>query len=139
MKWAYDNRFVNLLPADPEARNFTRHVRGACYSFVEPTPVTKPSVMAVSNDMAKRLDLSEADCLSDAFAQVMGGNQQWDGMQSYATRYGGHQFGGWAGQLGDGRAISLGEVINNAGQRWPLSPRLPKDEDQCVSISRTAS
>ena len=42
------------------------------------------------------------------------------GMQAYATNYGGHQFGNWAGQLGDGRAISLGEVINKAGQRWEL-------------------
>jgi uncharacterized protein YdiU (UPF0061 family) len=41
-------------------------------------------------------------------------------MQPYAACYGGHQFGTWAGQLGDGRAISLGEVVNAAGQRWEL-------------------
>ena len=42
------------------------------------------------------------------------------GMEPYAACYGGHQFGTWAGQLGDGRAISLGEVVNAAGQRWEL-------------------
>ncbi len=41
-------------------------------------------------------------------------------MAPYAACYGGHQFGAWAGQLGDGRAISLGEVVNAAGQRWEL-------------------
>lgn len=120
MDLAFDNRFVSELPADPETRNFTRRVQDACYSFVSPTAVTKPSVVAVSQDMAKQLGLSPADCLSDAFAQVMGGNALWDGMQTYATRYGGHQFGGWAGQLGDGRAISLGEVVNKHGARWEL-------------------
>ena len=40
-----------------------------------------------------------------------------DGMQPYAANYGGHQFGHWAGQLGDGRAITLGEYVNAAGER----------------------
>lgn len=40
--------------------------------------------------------------------------------QPYAQCYGGHQFGSWAGQLGDGRAITLGEVVNSKGQRWEL-------------------
>ncbi|MEO6518844.1 MAG: protein adenylyltransferase SelO, partial [Pseudoxanthomonas sp.] len=54
------------------------------------------------------------------FAQVFGGNALLPGMQPFAANYGGHQFGHWAGQLGDGRAISLGEAINRAGQRWEL-------------------
>jgi uncharacterized protein YdiU (UPF0061 family) len=41
-------------------------------------------------------------------------------MDPYATCYGGHQFGHWAGQLGDGRAINLGEIINHSGERWAL-------------------
>jgi uncharacterized protein YdiU (UPF0061 family) len=41
-------------------------------------------------------------------------------MQPYASNYGGHQFGHWAGQLGDGRAITLGETVNAAGERWEL-------------------
>src|SRR3712207_7582272 len=41
-------------------------------------------------------------------------------MQPYAACYGGHQFGHWAGQLGDGRAITLGEVVNARGERWEL-------------------
>jgi uncharacterized protein YdiU (UPF0061 family) len=41
-------------------------------------------------------------------------------MEPFAMCYGGHQFGHWAGQLGDGRAINLGEVVNAQGERWML-------------------
>ncbi|HTU61329.1 MAG TPA: YdiU family protein, partial [Polyangiales bacterium] len=53
------------------------------------------------------------------FAQVFGGNALLQGMEPFAACYGGHQFGTWAGQLGDGRAISLGEVLHR-GKRWEL-------------------
>jgi uncharacterized protein YdiU (UPF0061 family) len=66
------------------------------------------------------LDLSAETLESREFAEVFGGNQLAEGMQSYAACYGGHQFGNWAGQLGDGRAITLGEAINSAGERWEL-------------------
>jgi uncharacterized protein YdiU (UPF0061 family) len=62
------------------------------------------------------LDLSKADSASDSFLQVFvevfSGNALLPRMAPYAACYGGHQFGAWAGQLGDGRAISLGEVVN---------------------------
>ena len=53
-------------------------------------------------------------------AEVLGGNRVLPGMQPYAARYGGHQFGHWAGQLGDGRAITLGEVVGPDGARHDL-------------------
>jgi uncharacterized protein YdiU (UPF0061 family) len=95
-------------------------VEGALYSRVEPTPVVAPRLLAHSAEMATTLDLTEADVASPEFSAVFGGNALLDGMQPYAANYGGHQFGNWAGQLGDGRAISLGEAINRAGQRWEL-------------------
>jgi len=58
------------------------------------------------------LDLTTDVCESNDFIQVFAGNRLAAGMESYATCYGGHQFGNWAGQLGDGRAINLGEVVN---------------------------
>ena len=120
MTLTFDNQFINTLPADPEADNFTRTVRDACFSFVHPTPVTRPQVLAVSESLATTIGLTPKDWRSDAFAQVMGGNQLMTGMNPYAVRYGGHQFGGWAGQLGDGRAISLGEAVTPQGTRWEL-------------------
>jgi uncharacterized protein YdiU (UPF0061 family) len=53
-------------------------------------------------------------------AEVLGGNRLLPGMKPYAARYGGHQFGHWAGQLGDGRAITLGEVVGRDGSRYEL-------------------
>ncbi|MEZ5598203.1 MAG: YdiU family protein, partial [Pseudomonadales bacterium] len=58
----------------------------------------------------------EAVCQSDRFARVFAGNELLPGMQPHATCYGGHQFGNWAGQLGDGRAINLGEVVTAEGR-----------------------
>ncbi len=116
----FDNRFVNELPADPQAGPGIRDVRGALYSRVDPSPVPSPRVLAWSRETAALLDLDQGDIDSPEFAAVFGGNALVEGMQPHAANYGGHQFGHWAGQLGDGRAISLGETFNAAGQRWEL-------------------
>jgi len=116
----FDNAFARELPGDPEAGPRLREVVGALYSTVAPTPVVAPRLIAHSAEVAVLLDLDQAYVASDGFAQVFAGNALLPGMQPLATNYGGHQFGHWAGQLGDGRAISLGEVVNRAGQRWEL-------------------
>jgi uncharacterized protein YdiU (UPF0061 family) len=116
----FDNAFVRELPGDPEQGARLRQVDGALYSRVDPTPVAAPRLLAHSAEMAATLGFSAADVATPEFAQLFGGNAVLDGMQPYAANYGGHQFGNWAGQLGDGRAIALGEVINAAGERWEL-------------------
>ncbi len=117
---AFDNRFVRELPGDPDTSNRRRQVLGACWSAVSPTPVAAPQLLAHAHEVAALVGFTEADVASDTFARVFGGNALYPGMQPYAACYGGHQFGSWAGQLGDGRAITLGEVINAAGERWEL-------------------
>lgn len=116
----FDNRFIRELPADTETLNNRRQVIGACYSRVLPTPVANPKMVAYSREVAELLDLPKDVCESDDFVQVFAGNRLATGMEPYATCYGGHQFGFWAGQLGDGRAINLGEVINRKGERRAL-------------------
>jgi uncharacterized protein YdiU (UPF0061 family) len=116
----FDNRFIRELPADPDTANNRRQVIGACYSHVLPTPVAKPQLVAYSKEVAELLDLTAEACESEDFIEVFAGNRLAAGMEPYATCYGGHQFGYWAGQLGDGRAINLGEVINKQGERWAL-------------------
>ncbi|MGA1195454.1 MAG: protein adenylyltransferase SelO family protein, partial [Candidatus Latescibacterota bacterium] len=116
----FDNRFTNELPADPETENFRRQVRDACYSRVKPTPVSNPQLVAYAKEVANLLDLSQEACESDLFTQVFVGNHILEGMDPFAMCYGGHQFGNWAGQLGDGRAINLGEVVNQKGEHWTL-------------------
>ncbi|MGW8195878.1 MAG: protein adenylyltransferase SelO [Desulforhopalus sp.] len=116
----FDNRFVENLPADPERKNFRRQVSGACYSRVNPTRVAKPRLAGYSREVAEILDLSTAECNRPLFTEIFAGNRLLDTMDPFAMCYGGHQFGTWAGQLGDGRAINLGEVVNHRGERWTL-------------------
>ena len=120
MELTFDNRFLRELPGDPEPRTFIRQVEGAAWSKVSPTPVRAPRLLAHSREMADRLGFRTEDVASDAFAEVFAGNRLLPGMAPFASNYGGHQFGHWAGQLGDGRAISLGETVNADGERWEL-------------------
>lgn len=116
----FDNSFVRELPGDPLTDNSRRQVFAACYSRVEPTSVAQPRVLAYSREMADILGLDDAAMRSGDMADILGGNRLQPGMEPFAACYGGHQFGHWAGQLGDGRAISLGESINTDGERWEL-------------------
>ena len=114
---AFENTFVRDLPADPVMDNVPRQVSGASYTRVAPTPVAAPRLLAWSDDLAGRLGIGRP---SPEAVEVLAGNRVLPGMQPYAARYGGHQFGHWAGQLGDGRAITLGEVLARDGSRQEL-------------------
>jgi len=116
----FDNAFVRELPGDPEQDNRARQVQGALYTRVAPTAVAAPRLLAYSLEVAALLDIDAETVATPRFAEIFGGNAVLADMQPYAANYGGHQFGHWAGQLGDGRAITLGEIINAAGQRWEL-------------------
>ena len=117
---SFDNRFTAALPADPEAGNSRRQVVGACYSRVAPTPVPAPSLLAHSAEMFDLLGFDAELAHDPEFAAVFGGSTLLDGMDPHAHCYGGHQFGNWAGQLGDGRAIALGEVVDRNGRHQTL-------------------
>jgi serine/tyrosine/threonine adenylyltransferase len=116
----FTDTFVRALPGDPSTHNVPRAVPGASYSQVTPTPVRAPSLLAWSEAMGERLGLDRPPLGPGPTADVLGGNRQLPGMRPYAARYGGHQFGHWADQLGDGRAITLGEVRGPDGQSWEL-------------------
>jgi len=116
----FDNRFTRELPADTTAENFVRTIKGACFSRVQPTPVAAPRLVAYSREVAELLDIARRAWTDNAITDVLAGNRLLPGMDPYASCYGGHQFGNWAGQLGDGRAINLGDVINKRGERWAL-------------------
>ena len=116
----FDNRLVRELPGDADTRNQPRQVLGALWSPVMPTPVVAPRLIAWSRDLAHEMEIEERDLTSPAWIAALAGNALLPGMTAYATCYGGHQFGSWARQLGDGRAIFLGEAINSAGQRFEM-------------------
>jgi uncharacterized protein YdiU (UPF0061 family) len=80
-------------------------------------------LLAWADPVGEMLGFSRPESPTGAVAEVLGGNGVLRDMQPYAARYGGHQFGQWAGQLGDGRAITLCEVLSADGKRHDLHPR----------------
>lgn len=111
--------FNKELPADPITENSRRQVMQACYSYVRPKQPSKPSLIHSSDEMGGNLGLSLADMHSKKFLDIFSGNSVLPNTNPYAMCYGGHQFGNWAGQLGDGRAINLFEA-NHKDKQWAL-------------------
>ena len=116
----FENRALRALPLDPSSENRTRQVFGACFSRVSPTKVVRPELLAVSRELAEQLELSAEFLAGQEFAETFAGNRVLPGMEPVAACYGGHQFGNWAGQLGDGRAILLGELVTSRGEHFEL-------------------
>ncbi|WMJ74704.1 YdiU family protein [Cytophagaceae bacterium ABcell3] len=113
----YKNEFVNLFPGDESGDLRPRQTPGVFYSKVRPTPVKKPELIAWSDDLANVLEMEKP---SHEDIQILGGNLVTPSMSPYAACYAGHQFGHWAGQLGDGRAITLGEWETSKGETYEL-------------------
>ncbi|RYZ97629.1 MAG: YdiU family protein, partial [Proteobacteria bacterium] len=113
----FSHEFVNALPGEA-GPNEPRQVKGAIYSLVDPTPMPMPSVLGWSESAAALFGLAAPEPGEGEAAAILVGSKLLSGMKPYAACYGGHQFGNWAGQLGDGRAISLGEALDTDGRRW---------------------
>ena len=103
---AFDNSYAQL----PE-RFYARQL---------PTPVSKPGLIRVNRALAQHLGINPDWLASEAGIQVLAGNRVPAGAAAIATAYAGHQFGSWNPQLGDGRAILLGELIATDGERYDL-------------------
>lgn len=98
-----------------------RFIKGVIFSHVNPTPLSNPKLVSFSEDALKNiLDLDPSIVKNQEFIEFVTGNILIASSTPLAHRYGGHQFGVWASQLGDGRAILLGEYINRKGERWEL-------------------
>lgn len=107
------NIFTDDLPGDAEQRNFVRQVYEACYSEVHPKATSQPAWVHFNSSLAEELNLSEVD--RRQLLPLLSGNADFEGAKPYAMCYGGHQFGNWAGQLGDGRAINVAEIKGKSG------------------------
>ncbi len=110
-----DNQFVSSLPGDLDESIKPRQVYEAVYSRVAPKKAASPVVVDYVQDLADELQLPIADWEEKQAAAYLSGSELLPGSVPHALCYGGHQFGNWAGQLGDGRAINLGEVATQNG------------------------
>ena len=111
--------FQDELPADVNEKNTRRQVEHACFSYVFPKSTANPNPIHIETDFAKELGFSTEEMNSKDFLNLITGNDSLDNYKPFAMCYGGHQFGNWAGQLGDGRAINIAE-IDSKGKSWYL-------------------
>ncbi|XDV46858.1 hypothetical protein PO909_016680 [Leuciscus waleckii] len=117
---ALSHKLLDALPLDDG--NVIRTVKRSVFSESQPSPLKEPlTLAAVSQDVLRNiLDLNESVIQNEEFVRCVSGGKLFPGSVPLAHRYGGHQFGYWAGQLGDGRAHLLGEYTNRKGERWEV-------------------
>lgn len=118
LKIPFDNSFAETFPGDGSGALHPRQTPNVLYSKVVPTAVASPVLLAWSDALGQQLGIARPQGPEEV--AVLAGNKVTATMQPYAARYAGHQFGNWAGQLGDGRAITLGEVKAPDGAAWEL-------------------
>lgn len=108
----FDNLALRMLPVNHEG-NEVRIVSNACFARVKPTPVRLPKMVLASYEALQLLDLPtellkrcpQCTDAHDEFVQYLSGNKVWPGSEPSAHCYCGHQFGSFAGQLGDGAVM----------------------------------
>jgi uncharacterized protein YdiU (UPF0061 family) len=106
-------------PLDLDVRNRFASLPDAFYSRQPPAPLSDPWLVHANVDAARLIDLDPEALRSRAFLDVFSGRAPLPGGDPLAAVYSGHQFGVWAGQLGDGRALLLGEAVGPDGG-WEL-------------------
>jgi len=114
MQLQINNRFSSELPADSNETNATRQVLNACFSYVTPRVPSNPKLVHVTSEVAEQIGISNEETQSEDFLNIFSGKKILPNSKPYSMNYAGHQFGNWAGQLGDGRAIILAEVAHNS-------------------------
>nr|XP_027808911.1 protein adenylyltransferase SelO-like [Marmota flaviventris] len=113
---------IAVLPVDPVQENYVRKVKNCIFSIAFPTPFkSRVLLAAVSKEVLEDiLDLDLSVSETDDFIQLVSGGKIVSGSVPLAHRYGGHQFGMWADQLGDGRAHLIGTYMNRQCEKWEL-------------------
>ncbi|HSJ69254.1 MAG TPA: protein adenylyltransferase SelO family protein, partial [Anditalea sp.] len=114
----FNNKFTSFFPGDHSGISTPRQTPGVLYCKVLPTKVKAPQLIAWSDDLGNELGIKKPTDKKEI--AILAGNHLNHTMYPYAANYAGHQFGNWAGQLGDGRAITLGEWDAPSGVSWEL-------------------
>ena len=107
------HKFTTNLPSDPIEENYTRQVSNAAFSYVKPKIPRRPKLLHLAKEVQNLIGFSDDFVQSESFLNLVSGAEIIENSKPFAMNYAGHQFGNWAGQLGDGRAIVLGEIEHN--------------------------
>ena len=101
--------------SDLQVANSFSELPPAFHTFLQPQPLSSPRLLHANREVAESLGLDASTLNTQEFLDVVSGQQPLPGGRTLAAVYSGHQFGVWAGQLGDGRAHLLGEVVTPHG------------------------
>lgn len=109
--------FIKKFPGDFSNNPMQRNTPKVLFSTIKPAGFDHPQLIAFNEPLSEEIGLGKFE---EKNLDFLVGNNLPDNVQTYATAYAGHQFGNWAGQLGDGRAIIAGEITNNSGIRTEI-------------------
>src|SRR5690606_21756848 len=106
-------QYLKLFPGDFSGNSIQRQTPKVLFSTVKPVGFQNPELILFNDKLSEEIGLGS---FNETDLDFLVGNRLPDSIQTYATAYAGHQFGNWAGQLGDGRAIYAGEIKNQEGK-----------------------
>ena len=109
--------FIKKFPGDFSDNPMQRNTPKVLFATTQPAGFDQPELIAFNEALSQEIGLGRFE---DKDLDFLVGNNLPENIQTYATAYAGHQFGNWAGQLGDGRAILAGEIINEQGKRTEI-------------------
>lgn len=109
--------FIKKFPGDFSNNPMQRNTPKVLFSTIQPAGFDRPQMIAFNEKLSEEIGLGTFE---EKDLDFLVGNHLPNNVQTYATAYAGHQFGNWAGQLGDGRAIIAGEITNRSGKRTEI-------------------
>lgn len=108
--------FIEVFPGDFSKNPIQRNTPKVLFSTIDPVGFDDPELIIFNEKLSEEIGLGKLDGDTDFLV----GNNLPENIKTYSTAYAGHQFGNWAGQLGDGRAILAGEIENENGQKTEI-------------------
>jgi len=106
--------FTEIFPGDFSGNTIQRNTPKVLFSTVEPVGFENPELIIFNEKLSEEIGLGK---LNEKDIDFLAATNLPENIKTYATAYAGHQFGNWAGQLGDGRAILAGEITNETLQK----------------------
>ena len=106
--------FTEIFPGDFSGNTIQRNTPKVLFSTVEPVGFENPELIIFNEKLSEEIGLGK---FNEDDLNFLAATHLPENIKTYATAYAGHQFGKWAGQLGDGRAILAGEITNEAGEK----------------------